>query len=748
MVGRKLSSAAIVGSIAAGALFGACRDSATTGPSQIASKDFATNLRVQGGDAQTGSAGIALPLPLLVKVVDAGGNEVSGATVTWSVISGNGAVNPPTGVSNSAGLVTTNWILGTGLGANKVRAYLSHGFVLDSATFNATSVGGTGVIIVLDSTSLPPASAPVATVMSALTFNVSDQFGHPVPGASVAFATGANSGTVAPAAGLTDANGAVKASWTLGTVAGTQSVSATLAGQLPVTFVATATPDTSRRIAILSGDAQTASVNATLPTTLTVQVTDRFNNVIANEPVNFADSLTGGTQMTQPSPTTDATGTATATWRLSLRPGAHVARVKTPGSGGQFVRFNATATIAFRDVFAGDYYACGIGTNDRAYCWGFGQDGQLGNIALVNRSGPSWPVTQVDTLDGPFPTFRSISGGKSHACGISVARTLFCWGYNPDQRQFLAASGRSAKAVDVTTAGGFNLLLASTSVVSAGEVFSCAVTNGGIALCAGNDESGQTGTGVAPAPSVATALVDTVTINPVKPKHYSMIAVGQRHACGMPRVAAPSAVAWCWGQNNNGQLGDGLAAFADSLRPSPVNMATVLGGVFDTTSLVAGTAHTCALTPTGTAYCWGSNSNGQLGNASVAIGGRSSSPVTVAGPAFVHLYSGEFHTCGLTAGGQAWCWGRNASGQLGIGTTTDSPTPVAVTTALTFRTLSLGELFTCGVTGTPVIGAVGTTGSAGTIYCWGDNEFGQLGIGTFSPNGAPVLTPARVAFQQ
>lgn len=750
MQGRKLSTVAIVGALATVAMIGGCRDDATTGPSNTPSTNFANGLRVLAGDQQTGAVGVPLASVLRVRVVDAGGSPVQGANVTWSVLAGGGFVTPPTGVSDVNGQVTTSWTLGPDLGTNSVRAYLVNGFLLDSVTFGATATAGAPAVIEIDENAPEvPSTQRVASVVP-VTFLVSDQFNHPVAGATVTFAPGFNSGTVAPTTVLTDNQGRAEADWTLGTITGPQTLSASIPGQAPLVVSTTATPDTSRRLAVSAGNNQAAATGTLLPLQIQVQVTDRFGNAVAGEPITFSDSVTAGDVVTSAAPVSDATGFASATWRLSERVGVHNVRVRIVGN--QFARFTATAQVAYRDVFAGNGYTCAVSTAGKAYCWGFGEDGQLGNNANVSRNAPLWPVTRTDSIAGPFPTFRDVSGAEGHACGVGTTRTLFCWGFNPDGRHFVTPpTGRVLVAVDVSlVAVTNNPQLASTRFAGAGESFSCAVTMGGIALCSGNNESGQSGSGL-PAVTVPTTRVDTVNQGVAPPfpipTHYSFIAVGERHACGMPRfdaAVATSQVPWCWGRNNDGQLG--LGTVADTARPAIVSMPVGVTA-FDSTSLVTGAQHTCALTPTGAAYCWGSNAFGQLGSGgATGTGARSSVAVPVVGGVFARLYAGEHHTCGLTSGGQAFCWGRNNAGQLGDGTTTNSAVPVAVGGGRTFGSLTMGEFHSCGIAGTGPV-AVGTLGPPGELLCWGQNEFGQLGLGTFGLPGAPVLTPTRVLFQ-
>jgi hypothetical protein len=449
MQGRKLSTVAIVGALAAVAVIGGCRDDATTGPSNTPSNQFASGLRLLAGDQQTGAVALPLPQVLRVRVVDAGGTPVQGASVTWSVLAGGGVVTPPTGLSDANGHVTTSWTLGSDLGENRVRAYLMGSYLLDSVSFVANAVAGAPVVIEIDEDApdVPP-TIRVASVQP-LSFVVTDQFDHPVAGATVTFVPGFNSGSVSPATVLTDDEGKAEADWTLGTVAGAQSVSASIPGQAPLVISATATPDTSRRVAVSSGDNQAASTGTLLPTQIQVRVTDRFGNAVPGEPVTFSDSITAGDVVTSASPISDVDGFASASWRLGERVGVHNLRVRIVGS--QFARFTSTAIVSYRDVFAGNGYTCAVATSGKGYCWGFGEDGQLGNNANVSRNSAVWPVTRTDSIAGPFPTFRDVSGGEGHACGVGTTRTLFCWGYNPDGRHFVTPpTGRVLVAVDVS----------------------------------------------------------------------------------------------------------------------------------------------------------------------------------------------------------------------------------------------------------------------------------------------------------
>src|SRR5207249_4507377 len=136
----------------------------------------------------------------------------------------------------------------------------------------------------------------------------------------------------------------------------------------------------------------------------------------------------------------------------------------------------------------------------------------------------------------------------------------------------------------------------------------------------------------------------------------------------------------------------------------------------------------CGVTTDGTAYCWGSNTHGELGDGTTT---QQATPVPVAGNLrFATISAGSAHSCGVTTSGDAYCWGANPDGRLGDGTTTQAPAPVPVAGGFAFTTVRVGDNHSCGVT------------TSREAYCWGANDLGQLGNGTRtpSPTPAPVAT--------
>ena len=260
MHGRKVVTTGTVATLALLAILGGCGE-ATSGPTSVKPEDFASSLRLLSGNQQTGSVGASLAEVLTVKVVDAGGQPVAGATVLWQVRDGGGTINPPASTSSVSGLASVTWTLGTTLGANKAVAILQGSYVRDSVVFTATA--GVGAASQLTLVSGNAQTGPVASALGQqLTVNVKDQFGYAVSGKQVVWAPGLFSGSLTAARDTTDASGNASATWVLGTAAIGQTATATVAGMAPIAFTATGTPDTSRVLTKNLSPATSAAVGA------------------------------------------------------------------------------------------------------------------------------------------------------------------------------------------------------------------------------------------------------------------------------------------------------------------------------------------------------------------------------------------------------------------------------------------------------------------------------------------------------
>lgn len=346
-------------------------------------------------------------------------------------------------------------------------------------------------------------------------------------------------------------------------------------------------------------------------------------------------------------------------------------------------------------IAAGLNQSCALAVDGTAYCWGDNQEGQLGN---GTTAGSATPVAVSGNL-----SFTAIAAGDVGTCGIAGTGLAYCWGvYGP------SAVAPVSSLVPVAVSAGLTL-----GALAMGGYHSCGLTSAGAAYCWGANASGQLGDS-----SFADSVMPVAVAGGLS---FSAIAAGHVHSCALGSAGA----AYCWGDNLSSQLGDSAPRYAiGSSTPIPVS------GGMTFAAIAAGAFHTCALTATGMAYCWGDNLLGQLGNGT--SGSRSAAPVPVSGGLhFVVLAAGLYHTCGLTGAGAAYCWGGNSEGQLGDGSLADSATPVAVVGGLIFRAIAAGDSHTCALTG------------SGAVYCWGANGLGQLGNGTFTPN-SPLPVSTRV----
>ncbi|MFO7894634.1 MAG: Ig-like domain-containing protein [Longimicrobiales bacterium] len=419
--------------------------------------------------------------------------------------------------------------------------------------------------------------------------------------------------------------------------------------------------------------------------------------------------------------------------------GANVYGAVGDGTTDQTSSPTAVSDLATVDqISAGFYISCAI-ASETDYCWGYNGYGALGDGTLTNRATPSqvvggisWVRTDAGfffscgtSADGtpycwgysyyvgdgssaeqPTPvqvagghTFTNVSAGDDMTCAATGTPDAYCWGNNGEGQLGITDSTRFKTTPTQITE-------VALEQVASGYEFGCGLAADGTAYCWGENLSGQLGTGASGDTAVAPVAVDAAFT-------FSDITVGQNHACG---IRASDGTAYCWGENDWGQLGDGTTT--DRLSPQLVS------GGHSFASIGAGRDHTCAVAGTGTTYCWGYNANGQLGDATNT---DRTTPTTVAGGlGFDQVTTGFDHSCGVTVGDQAYCWGANFDGQLGDGSTTAANTPQAVTGGVSFDMLDAGYWHTCGV------------GTSGTAYCWGAGNDGQIGNGSLADQTSPT----------
>jgi alpha-tubulin suppressor-like RCC1 family protein len=677
------------------ALMAGCTSESTTGPRIV-------SIAAVSGLGQSGLVGGNLAQPLVVRAEDQSGDPVEGAIILWAVLTGGGTATPSQSVTGADGLASTTFRLGSTVGSQSIRATLAGA---DPVTFTATATSAPASQLAIAGGDNQ--TATVKTLLpQKLVVRATDAFGNPKTGVAVAFTVTAGGGTLSSSGATTDALGLAGVDWTLGQTAGTQRVTATTSGIAPLTFTATGTAGAAANLVIVSGSGQSAAPGAKLRDSLVVRVTDAFDNAVKDAVVAWAPLGDAG-RVSPASSKTDAAGRTAASWTLGSTGGPKEVRVTVSGLAP--VEFQAAGTIIFASVMAGGRHACGLDEGGVAYCWGFNGDGQLGLGEGAAGSGPVFAVTAPSAVVGG-QTFAALSGGGYHTCGTTLSANPYCWGKNVDGR---LGDGSTTAATAPKHVDGTNIF----QQLMAGGSHTCGLTPGGRLYCWGSNLEGQVGV-------VASGTIVPDSMSFDKPQallpalNFSAVAAGNLHSCALTAAGTP----WCWGNNQYGQLGTGGTTGASI--PVPVTG----GGTY--VAIAAGDRHSCALTAAGAAWCWGDNSAGQVGTGTA--GAPEVAPIAVTGGlSFVSLTAGANHTCGLTSAGIAYCWGGNASGQLGVGTTTSSATPVAVGGGLAFGVLSAGNGLTCGVT-------------AGRVaYCWGNNQYGQVGDASTTHRSLPT----KVAFQ-
>lgn len=300
----------------------------------------AAQVMAVSGSGQSAIVGALLAQPIVARVLDATGAIVPGATVTFNVTSGGGSVQTPTVVSDANGQASTTWRLGATLGTQTVSASVSGA---TSATFSATArENGASSLVVISGSGQTGTVA--STLTEPLTVRLVDAQSAPVIGATILFTATGSNGTLTPTSATTNANGEASATWRLGTLAGTQTVSASSGGVTPVSFTATARAGAASQLIIVSGNSQVSGASQPLPLPIVVKVADAWDNAVAGTTVTFGVT-SGSGSITPTTVTTDATGRASAAWTLGAALGAQGATATVTGIGNAVLTATATPPI-------------------------------------------------------------------------------------------------------------------------------------------------------------------------------------------------------------------------------------------------------------------------------------------------------------------------------------------------------------------------------------------------------------------
>ena len=346
-----------------------------------------------------------------------------------------------------------------------------------------------------------------------------------------------------------------------------------------------------------------------------------------------------------------------------------------------------------------------------------------GTVATVNQSGlvsgRAEGTTMIRVMAGLVSDsvsitvtqgmrFVSLATGMGHTCGLTSTGAVYCWGNNWGQQLGVETASHNCPVFEVEVNCSPRPVAVASPVqlvmLTAGGFHTCGLDGSGRAWCWGDNGWEQLGHrwDVKQRSAEPMAVSGNMT--------FQQLEAGGDFNCGLTEAGA----AYCWGSHGWGELGTGdLELFT-----SPEPVAVVGGNQF--THVSSGYIHSCGLTRSGIAYCWGYNGDGALGSGSVSppeqFGSEPTPTAVVGGLTFSQVEAGEGWSCGLTTAGAAFCWGISVGGQLGNGSTERKLSPSAVSGGLTWRSLKAGWGHICGVT------------TAGGNACWGANAGGQLGV--------------------
>ena len=403
---------------------------------------------------------------------------------------------------------------------------------------------------------------------------------------------------------------------------------------------------------------------------------------------------------------------------------------------------NGWVAVAAAGQRGSESRTCGIKETGTLWCWGGGDNAASSLLGLG-----SVRMAKEPRRVGKSVEWVALSASRSHTCAIHSKRTLWCWGSN--EGGGLGDGTKSHRRVPVRIGMGENW-----SRVSAGFGYSCATKTAGTLWCWGSVQSPlgfvtsrdvtsprQVGSAnrwkrvmASHIHTCATTFAERLycwdfsdsehpgygdSINSTTPRQvaastgWKQLSLGDLHTC----VLHEDQSLWCWGSNASGQLGAGLPLL-EAKKPRQVETATNWAQVsieFE---------HVCAVRTDHTLWCWGDNGSGQLGDGS-RIDRSSPGQVGTSSNWESVEVNDETSVCAVKTDHTLWCWGGNASGQLGDGTTTDRLTPNQVGKASVWASVNTFGGHTC---------AVQTDGS---LWCWGNNAYGQLGDGTTTDRKQP-----------
>jgi alpha-tubulin suppressor-like RCC1 family protein len=367
---------------------------------------------------------------------------------------------------------------------------------------------------------------------------------------------------------------------------------------------------------------------------------------------------------------------------------------------------------AATSLASGSRFTCALTSAGKAYCWGDGLAGQIGDSTYSPKT--------VPTASAGAHTYVAIAAADQTACALDRAGIAWCWGDDPT---------RPNVALSILSVGEAVASPHPLRSITVGRRFGCGLDDSGTAYCWGDNYRGQLGVADTIGRAGATRVSGSL--------HFAALAAGFWHVCGL----TTSGGVYCWGDNSFGELASGDTALFTA--PHQISGSTLFRFIS------SGSIHSCGIATNGHTLCWGANFSGQLGDGTQT--GRLTPVEAAPGLTFTSVHAERAnsvftHTCGITVSGDVYCWGWNSKTQLGVGGTTDACT-----------NLLGASTFVCSYTPVRVNGLSGVTGLAAglehtcalagrQVYCWGDNSYGELGDGTGISAAVPVAVKGGLLF--
>ena len=461
--------------------------------------------------------------------------------------------------------------------------------------------------------------------------------------------------------------------------------------------VAKATPSLSGFGGSLTKDVGDPSFTPTIPSSASTGAITYSSSNTAVATINSTSGLIsvlsgGSTTITATQAATDNYNSTTVTTTLTvLRDpviGAMAAITKAYGSAAFTLTAPTTNSNGAISYTSSDTAVATIDSNTRLITLAGAGTTTITATQVATSTYRSASTSTTLTVEAA-PEITQLSLSNVSSCGLTSTGAMKCWGSNAYGQIGTLASNQQKTPIDVP---GFTNNI---SAIAVGDSRMCALTTTGEVKCIGNGVADSNN------PGISSGAVS--------------ISSGYANSCALMSYGGVK----CWGDNWTGQLGSGTW-----LNTAPaVNVKGLTSGV---TAITSGIMHSCALLSNGSVKCWGANNYGQLGD---GTNSNRNEPAQVSGltSGVVSISGGYEHTCAVLTNGEVKCWGRNGYGELGDGTTTNRNVPTSVVSlGTTIRSISGGLRHTCAIT------------TGGAAKCWGYNALASLGNGTLTDSLIPV----------